>query len=227
LRGCSAGTTEEKQVPLNEVFSKRFNELEAAGSRIPYQSGSMGPHARSADWKGWATSAESLVRAVFGDASPQNKNFSKAAAGCRGYKGDVEGLIGLFRSAKEDFEGGYVFNVEMQVSGEVFGDFVGLARHALHDGHKEVAAVLACAALEDALKRFAQSKGIDVTDKTMQDVVNALKAGRHVAGAQKTLLDTMTKLRNWAMHAEWSRFSEPDVNSVVGFVEQFLLTHFS
>lgn len=60
----------------------------------------------------------------------------------------------------------------------------------------------------------------------MQDVVNALKSAGLVSGAQKSLLDAMPRIRNFAMHAEWSKISEPDVSSVLGFVEQFLLTKF-
>ena len=129
-------------------------------------------------------------------------------------------------SAKDDFDGGYVFNVDLRVSGEVFGDFVVLAKQALSNGKKDVAAVLACAALEDALKRYGAANGIAVGDKTMQDVVNALKGKGLVAGAQKSLLDTMPRIRNSALHAEWEKLSEPDVNSVIGFVEQFLLSKF-
>ena len=133
----------------------------------------------------------------------------------------------LFHSAKEDFEGGYVFDVELRVSREVFGDFIALARQSLAEGHKDVAAVLACAALEDALKRFADANGLAVGDKTMQEVVNALKSSGLVAGAQKTLLDAMLRIRNLAMHADWEKIAEPDVSSVLGFVEQFLLSKFS
>lgn len=61
----------------------------------------------------------------------------------------------------------------------------------------------------------------------MQDIVNALKAKGLVSGGQKSLLDTMPKLRNYALHAEWAKLSEPDVSSVIGFVEQFLLSNFS
>ena len=122
---------------------------------------------------------------------------------------------------------GNIFNVELRVSGEVFGDFIVLARHALAEGHKDVAAVLACAALEDALKRYASLNSLEVTDKTMVEVVNALKSSGLVAGAQKSLLDAMPRVRNMAMHADWSKINEPDVNSVLGFAEQFLLSKFS
>ena len=140
---------------------------------------------------------------------------------------DVGALQALFLSAKDDFEGGYVFNVELRVSGEVFGDFVTLARKSLSEGQKDVAAVLACAALEDALKRYATINGLSTDDKTMQDVINALKGAGLVSGAQKSLLDAMPRVRNLALHAEWSKITDPDVSSVIGFVEQFLLTKFS
>lgn len=109
----------------------------------------------------------------------------------------------------------------------MFGDFVALAKQSLSEGHKDVAAVLACAALEDALKRFAASNGLKVDDKSMQEVVNSLKGAGLVSGAQKTLLDAMPRIRNLALHADWAKLTEPDVNSVLGFVEQFLLTKFS
>jgi hypothetical protein len=87
------------------------------------------------------------------------------------------------------------------LSGEILGDFVGLAQRSLQEGYKDVAAVLACAALEDALKRYASLNGLEVGDKDMQEVVNALKSKGLVGGAQKTLLDAMPKLRDYAMHA--------------------------
>jgi len=56
--------------------------------------------------------------------------------------------------------------------------------------------------------------------------VNALKSKGLVSGAQKSLLDTMPKIRDYAMHANWDKITAEDVSSVIGFVEQFLLSHF-
>src|SRR5262249_11980800 len=113
------------------------------------------------------------------------------------------------------------------ISGEVYGDFVALAKNALAEGAKDVASVLACAALEDALKRFALMNGLEVADKSMKEVVSALKAEGLVGGVQKTLLDTMPKIRDYAMHANWEKIQQEDVGSVIGFVESLLLRHFS
>lgn len=215
---------------LRENFARRFTELDASFSSIhfmPHGGGRHGSYVPDGQWQKWATSAQNLIRAVFGELSPHYQNFVKAYEECRGEDHRVRTLNALFLSAKEDFEGGYVFDVELRVSGEVFGDFIALARLSLAEGHKDVAAVLACAALEDALKRFADANGLAVGDKTMQEVVNALKSSGLVAGAQKTLLDAMPRIRNLAMHADWGKIAEPDVSSVLGFVEQFLLSKFS
>jgi hypothetical protein len=164
---------------------------------------------------------------VYGEASPHYKNLDAAYERAGMYSTvRLNEMRGVFGGAKSDFDGGYLFNVERVVSGELFADFVGAAKTALSEDHKDVAAVLACAALEDALKRLATANGIAVNQKGMTEVINALKAAALVSGPQKSLLDTMPKIRDAAMHADWNRITPQDVGSVIGYVEQFLLTHF-
>ena len=214
---------------IKQKFLQRFTELENAFGQLRYTQSSIGSGTYVADgqWRKWATSAQNLITASFGPTSPHTMNFNNEYNKCHGDDHQVKSLNAVFQSAKEDYERGYVFNVELQVSGEVFGDFIGLARQALSEGHKDVAAVLACAALEDALKRFAALNGIDVVNKAMTDIINALKSQSLVSGAQKSLLDVMPGIRNAALHANWEKIKEPDVSSVIGFTEQFLLTKFS
>lgn len=201
--------------------------MSEAHTKFAIKDGGMGRYVPTGQWEGWATSAQNLILAVYGESAPHYLNFRAAYTNCAGGESEVNRLRSLFGSAKEDFEGGYVFNVEMRISGEIFGDFVALARQSLSEGQKDVAAVLACAALEDAIKRLAQSGGIATDGKTMSDLVNALKSAGIVAGAQKSLLDAMPRIRNMAMHAEWGKLTEPDVSSVLGYVEQLLLSKFS
>jgi hypothetical protein len=217
---------------MHKKLADRFESLEDGMRAIqftPYKHAS-GSSVLNGAWQQWATSAENLILAVFGKESPHHVNFRAAYARALAHHGDeteVKSLIAIFGAAQEDFESGCVFNVDLRVSGEILGDFVGLAKLALAEGNKEVAAVLSCSALEDALKRYAVASGLLVDGKTMAEVCNALKHAGLVSGAQKTLLDTMPKIRNYAMHADWQKLSEPDISSVIGYVESFLLTKFS
>lgn len=214
---------------LTDKFSRRFQQLQKKSDslRFPNIEDCFDSDTSTDIWEEWATSAQNLIKAVFGENSPHYTNFTEAMKQCGGYDDEVKRLQGIFRSAKEDFEGGYVFNVDLRISGEIFGDFIVLAKQALAEGYKDVAAVLASAALEDSLKRYAIANGLNVDDESMTAVINALKSQGLVSGAQKSLLDAMPKIRNYAMHADWQKISEPDVNSIIGFVEQFLLIKFN
>lgn len=213
---------------IDERASRRFKELDGQMNTLPVSrsSGRGSLSYETVAWQQWATSTMGLIKSIFGEDSPHYENFEEAYKKCVGYDDQVDVLKGIFKSAKADFDGGYLFTVQTSISGEIFGDFIGLAKASLRENSKDVAAVLACAALEDALKRYAESNGLNVSDKVMQEVVGALKSKGLVTGAQKSLLDTMPRIRDYAMHANWDKLSAQDVGSVIGFVEQFLLTHF-
>jgi len=212
---------------LKDKFAQRFTELASQAQKLRLMSGISSPGYYE-NFEGWATSVQSLIRAVFTETSPHYTEYVTAKRQCRnGNKYSVDALKDIFAAAKDAFENDYVFDVEAQVSGELFGDFVTAAKHALDEGHKDVAAVLACAALEDALKRYALANGLTVEGKSMQDIVGALKAKGLVSGAEKGLLDPMPKVRDYAMHARWEKIDPASVRSVIGYVQQFLLEHFS
>ncbi|MBI2516044.1 MAG: DUF4145 domain-containing protein [Opitutae bacterium] len=194
--------------------------------RVPVHRNDFGSSLDDAAWSKWSTNALNLLEIVFGPKNTAFQSLDRIAKAHRGESESKDKGLGIFKAAKEDFEHGFSGQLEKQISGEIFGSFVTLAKTALAEGQKDVAAVLACAALEDALKRYAALNGLTVDGKTMDNVVGALKAAGLVQGAQKSLLDAMPRVRNCAMHADWAKITEPDVNSVIGFVESFLQTKF-
>ena len=136
-------------------------------------------------------------------------------------------LYGCLRALKSDIEEGLIVNIRSEARGEVFGDFLVLAREALDADQKDVAAVLACAALEDALKRGASDRGLEVHDKDMSEVVNALKSAGVIRGPQGALLRGFVQIRNKTFHAQWTAINSADVSSIIAFTEKFLVKQFS
>jgi hypothetical protein len=210
----------------DSLASRRFTELATASEQIKLEQRGDREYVDISSWHKWATNVLNLLANTFGESSPHFKNFSKAYSNFYYSKDEFDIAKGIFDAAKEDYDGGYLFKFEALVSGEIFGDFISLAKISLSEGNKDVAAVLASAALEDSLKRFAVNNDISVQNKVMQEVVGALKSKGLVGGAQKTLLDTMPKLRDYAMHANWDKLRPEDISSMIGFVEQFLLSNF-
>ena len=58
---------------LNDVFVKRFQELKDESDSISF----IDYYAPDGSWQKWATSAESLIKAVFGTGSPHYANFAR------------------------------------------------------------------------------------------------------------------------------------------------------
>jgi hypothetical protein len=137
---------------LSDQITKRFLELEAQGNAVAIRREDRTEYVDTEEFQKWASSALHLVAGVFGETSPHFKNLSSSYAKYNGWKSDLAAMRGVFLGAKADFMGGYLFHIESSLSGEIFGDFILSAKLALADGQKDVAAVLACAALEDALK---------------------------------------------------------------------------
>ena len=113
----------------------------------------------------------------------------------------ISNLCGYLRALKSDVEEGRV-NIQSKIRSEILGDLLALALETLNAGEKDVAAVLACAALEDALKRYASDLGLEVQDKEMSEVVNALKSKGVIRKPQGKVLDGYVQIRNKAFHAE-------------------------
>ncbi len=173
----------------------------------------------------WGINCLHILKTVFGETSDHYTKFNSLysrfpESSC------VKNAIGILKAAQDDFSNGYIFNLQSAISGEIFQDFVALAKRVLAEGSKDVAAVLASAALEDTLKRYAEKQGLHIEDKDLAEIVNTLKSQGLVGGMLKNSLGTMVKIRNCAMHADWSKISQPDVSSLTAFVEQFLITYF-
>ena len=213
----------------NDLVTKGLNELLASASEVKIsEPNSLGAsYVDEPGWLKWKTRVLSILIRVFGEDSPHYQSFQQVSKSFRQVSLRVCGgqRVSCWppkRTMRADTYSTWRLDFRL----EVLGDFVALAKAALADGHKDVAAVLASAALEDALKRFALNNDLPVSDRVMQDVVAALKSKGLVGGAQKSLLDTMPKLRDYAMHANWDKLKPEDVNSIIGYVEQFLLSNF-
>ena len=135
-------------------------------------------------------------------------------------------MHGYLRELKENIRAGLIVNIQSEVRGEALGDFLSLARESLDTEQKDVAAVLVCAALEDALKRCANDRGLNVQDKNMNEVVNALKAEGVIRRNEGALLSAFVRLRNDAFHARWAAIDTTGVTSIIAFTEEFLAKQF-
>jgi hypothetical protein len=210
-----------------ERFKNRYLEIEKTISTIAYWKD--GNHADRVDWAlftKFVTNSLNLISLSLRKDSVHYANLQKVNLEFKGFAASMEQAKGIFLAAKDDYINDYYNSEYSLLSGEILGNFVKLAKAAIVEGKKDVAAVLASAALEDALKNYSKLNGFELDNEEMSVVVNSLKSNGLVSGAQKSLLDVMPKIRNYAMHANWEKITIEDVNSIIGFVEQFILEKF-
>jgi len=176
-----------------------------------------------------------VVESLYGANSPQTrallegrKAYTKTQYNIEYELKAISYLVkGTLLNIREELAAGLIRSISTEAAGEVIGDLIALSRAQLKAGYKDVAAVLAVAALEDSLKRKADELGVNVEGKTLDAIINALKAKSFFKGPQAPIVASYVKLRNAAMHADWSKIAEPDVSSLLGFLEPFVIQHFS
>jgi hypothetical protein len=211
----------------DEDIKKRIDALLAGGR------GSGDSDARSHEL---FHGALNIMVLLYGPSSTQVQNFTKEAEVIRGkwigahYLDPINLLSeGALRNMKAEIETGLIGSLQKTITGDVLADFLQLARAALNekgDDAKNVAAVLAAALFEDTMRRLATANGIAHIDK-LQVVITELKDKGVLQGSQVGVANSYLNFRNSALHAQWDRVERESVASVLGFVEQLLIRHFS
>lgn len=178
--------------------------------------------------------AISIFKITYGEHSEQVKSlvslrekYLKAGISRSDVAADIQFLINAtLNTLKSDIEFDFLASLKSQVAGEIYGDFTSLAKKLIDEGHKEPAAVLACGALEDSMKKFAIKHGLNVYDQELSGVVNALKGAGLLMGTQAGVVQSYVKLRNKTFHAQFDKVEMPEVVSLIAFIEMFILQNF-
>lgn len=177
----------------------------------------------------------SILRMVYGEGTEQSKallqlreSYIKSSVNFRlSYSIDIKFLmLGILSTLRSDIDNGFISSIQNQAAGEIYGNFTSLAKSLVHEGHKDPAAVLACGALEDSMKKFAMKNGLNVYEQELSGVVNALKAAGLLKGAQSGVVQSFVKLRNKIFHAQFDKVELPEIMSLISFVETFILQNF-
>ena len=109
------------------------------------------------------------------------------------------------------------------VEAEVFDDFLEQAAHLCSAGYHPPAAVVAGCVLEDALRRACAKRSIALSPAPKIDAMNSelARVGVYSKLVQKRIT-TLADLRNKAAHAQWTDFTEVDVDEMIKAVRRFV-----
>ena len=160
------------------------------------------------------------IELIFQKGHPTNQHSIEVA---------IEAIKGSLASIKSELDAGFIGSLRVTLTGEVLADLIKLSRTTLTepgDDAKNVAAVLAAAAFEDAVRKLSDTKGLGEKEK-LADVLTALKDAGVLQGAEVGIAQSYLSFRNRALHAKWSEVGRPGVESALAFTEQLILKHFA
>lgn len=175
----------------------------------------------------WGTSCLNLLGRSFGSASIHYKNFEILFPRFDDY-GPIIQAAGVLKSAKDDYEQGFLFDARALIEAEVFDDFLDQSAHLLDTGYYQPAAVVIGSVLEDGLRKLCVKHEIPLPAKPKLDAMNAeaTKKGVYSKLMQKRVT-VLADIRNKAAHGEWDKFTKADVEDMLRGVRQFMETHFA
>jgi len=179
--------------------------------------------------------ALSLMSAVYGPTSPQTRHVENTPRNENMSGGAQSAHLsmaakGALQSLRGEVEAGLLGGIRTEIAGAVIASFLALARTTLDepgDNPKNVAAVLVAAAYEDVIRRMGTELAGITDRRTLADVLAEVKRLGHLKDAQFTIAQGYLKFRNDALHADWQKLERASVVSVIGFVEQLIMKHFS
>jgi HEPN domain-containing protein len=145
-------------------------------------------------------------------------NLSKHYDKFVGSEYGFENCRSVFKAAREDYDGGYLFSVRALVKAEVLSDAFEQARELLENGYKDPACVLRRVALEVTLKELCDKKGI-VHGKSLEHMNTELcKAGVYNMAKQKQIT-AWAEIGNKAAHGQWDQYTENDAKAMLDGVQ--------
>lgn len=210
---------------LDPIIIRRFNELNTKAEAVLAAKvvdfvtleGKQHYKVPSDMYKEWATNVLNLLHRTFGESSIHYKNFAEHYLQFEGWVSNFNDSYGIFRAAREDYEGGYLFNIRTLAKAEVLADAISQAKELLASGYKDPACILARVSLESALKDLASRHG--VSDGKL-DRMNAdlTKAGAYNMAKQKQIT-AWAEIGNKAAHGDWTDYTAQDAAAMVTGVE--------
>jgi hypothetical protein len=138
----------------------------------------------------------------------------------------ISNIIGILENLKSDIDLGLITSIEKQTAGVIYIDMLSLAKKLMDEGFKDSSSVLACGAFEDCMKKFALQNELSLSDASLDEIINALKSKSLMQSPQAALAKSFIQLRNKSFHAKWDAIGIPEIQSLIAFLEGFILKNF-
>ena len=173
----------------------------------------------------WRVGCVAFLREALGEDSPYTKEFE---FNCDSpYLSAVARGEAVLRAAREYIDFGPVARVEELVAAEVFTDLLGIAERLLREQRVSAGVALACAVLEDVMRRSARHRKIAIRENV--DDLSTLNTKMSAAGvygaAVQQRIEEWATMRKYAERGKLSAEMHTGANMLLRGVREFVSDH--
>ena len=227
---------------LDEKIRNRFDELIERGNKLLSEMKEQGaihvinlPRGTS-DYQALVLNSRSLIEMLFTN-SERSKELEQNIEHPNPASSSVKKIVGILEGLKDDYENGFLDDLEKQIVANISADYMGQAEALLGEGipsqYDHVpAAVLCGAVLEDSLRRLCQRQtpSISITKsngqyKTLGPLIDELEKAKVFNKPKIGQLRWWAQIRNSAAHGQFKEFTREDVESMLKDVKTFLANY--
>ena len=209
---------------IGRLIEKGDKVLETRKPNLPNPFGL--PTLDSASFSGWQTQTIAFLINLLGETHTYVQSFKEIIKLTAAYEDSVRSGQAILNSVREDVLGGFLTDIKMLVSAEIFTDFIEMAKHLLECGYKDPAASLCGAVLEDGLRKITLKNGIKLKSKEDLSSMNQKCADSNIYNRliQKKI-QVLNDIRNNADHGKFDEYDKNDVKDMIKKTSDFLSYH--
>lgn len=214
---------------MKDIITKRLKEIIDQGDALMNHSGKISngwaSRTYNSEFQSWITSATNILQLV----SPKNSIYLIESERLLNHKDLTHGIpevvpqkmLGLVKSAFEEWNNGLLRKIEYIVVAGAFDDFLDHAEGYHKGGKKTESAVLASAVLEDTVKKIASKNDID-SNGSLEPLIDRLIQAEILTPVKGKRVKAYAGTRNKAFHAEWDGFDIKDVGEMIKGIRELI-----
>lgn len=219
----------KRKMRLDPLIKKRFEELEIKIKKVETETFKNSfdiVNYKAENVHEWATSVLNILERTFGKNSEVFENFKnhykEENKGTAGWKNKFCNLKAIFLAAKEDYFGGYLFNISSLVKAEVLDDVLEQAEECINKNYKDLSAILCRVSLETLLRELCSKNLIVISDKEKLDKMNTDLSNANVYNKVKQKqITAWAGIGNSAAHGKFEEYTKNDVENFLSGLKDF------
>ena len=145
----------------------------------------------------------------------------------------IKFVMGALDALYQDIKRDYLKSISELIHGDIFSDYLDMAKHLLEEDYKDASAVIGGSTLEEHLRKLCEKNDVEIKISTPKgikpkkaDTMNAdlTKTGTYLKTQQKQVTAWLG-IRNDAAHGHYDNYTKEEVKNMLSGLTDFFVNY--